>query len=212
MKRINYYTFCKIPKNQLPGVEGHATPEQIENAIGEVFHRQFDDRVLSIEYRDGELTFIMPLRNGQEGSAAGIKAVDDKILELLNDYYKDIITKPLKLREDFVAIYDAIPPFKVVHDNIALNFSISGDKENSFHDIHKAIDTKDLRICVHSSHKITSSVLGLLKMPRLQNLMYIMDPVPEWFNIVHKHFEGEKDLVACQRELIEKDLDEYAEL
>jgi|694.fasta_scaffold11334_4 hypothetical protein len=210
-QRITYYVYCKVPGN-LPNSSLPSTSETIENAIGNLLHNQFENRIVSIEYRDKEFAFKVPITNATEGSTEGISAFDKKLLGLLNNYYKDIITKPLKLKEQFVSIFNIIPPFKIEHPKVALNFTVNGGAEVSLHDIHKAINPKDLALYVSAAVKVTGQVLGLLKMTNLQNLEWAMSNEPEWFKIVHRHFENNNDIIECQRELIIKDLDEYAEL
>jgi len=209
--RITYYTYCAIPK-ELPGKTTPATAETIENAIGNLFHRQFDDRVVSIEFRGNELALSIPIRSAKEGSKTGLQEVGDKMLELLNDYYK--VSKPLKLRNHFVAMYDDIPTFKISCDRISLNFSSLAKKEISLHDIHKVVDTKHLTLFSSASVTIASSVLGLLKIPRLEKLdfMGITQKAPKWFEIVKNHFNSGKNVFACQEELIDAGLKDYAEL
>jgi hypothetical protein len=207
---ITYYVYCKVPGN-LPNSSLPSTSETIENAIGNLLHNQFENRIVSIEYRDKEFAFNVPITNAAEGSKEGISAFDKKLLGLLNNYYKDIITKPLKLKEQFISIYNMIPPFKVEHPNVALNFTVNGGTEVSLHDIHKAINPKDLALYVSTAVKVTGQVLGLLKMTNLQKLDWAMGAEPKWLKIVRKYMES-KNILACQEELIDNELKDYAEL
>lgn len=212
IKRINYYTYCKVPKNKLPGINTPVTGDTIQNAIGDLFHQQFGDRIISIDYRSDELVFNFPLRNAKEGSVSGIKEVTSKILQLLNDFYKDIISKPLKLQHDFLSLINTIPTFKVECDRVALNYNSLGDKKNTLEEIHKILSAKEITIYISPSNHITGNVLGLLKIDKLEKLTYILEPVPQWFKIVKKHFENGKDIIACQEELIDAGLKDHAEL
>lgn len=56
---------------------------------------------------------------------------------------------------------------------------------------------------------ITGNVLGILKMPRLQYLFYNSSDKTKWCNII-KSYIDDKNILKCQRELIQNGLKDYA--
>jgi hypothetical protein len=86
----------------------------------------------------------------------------------------------------------------------------------SFSNIHKHIlDAETIRI----NPNYVGPILSFLKIPTLTDVYAFTGDVndesescKEALSILNKHLNGNRDFIACQRELIEKDLDEYAEL
>jgi hypothetical protein len=56
---------------------------------------------------------------------------------------------------------------------------------------------------------ITSHILGVLLIEGCE--LIILD-YPKVHNIINKHLKGDRDVFACQEELIEAGFDEYAKL
>lgn len=56
--------------------------------------------------------------------------------------------------------------------------------------------------------RIMSNVLGLLLIKGLEDIVIHKDF--DWFVIVNKHFESDKDILECREELIAKGLKDYA--
>ena len=79
---------------------------------------------------------------------------------------------------------------------------------SSLHNIHKQIKhiggSADFRY-----NPIKSHVLGLLLIDGLITVAMDFKPVQ---NIINKHLRGERDIFACQEELIEAGLEDYAQL
>ena len=92
--------------------------------------------------------------------------------------------------------------------------SIGGDLDcfsnclSSLHNIHKQIKHiggyADFR-----KNPITSCVLGLLLINGLTDIFLDNKNVQ---SIINKHLKGDRDIFACQEELIENGFDEYAQL
>lgn len=90
---------------------------------------------------------------------------------------------------------------------IGAAFRCSHNKLTSLHNIHKQIESIDGMF--HADHNpIKSHVLGLLKIKKLDWVN--MDNI-KVMDIINKYLP-EGDIVACQQELIEAGLDEYAQL
>lgn len=208
---INYYTYCRVNPYK-PGVK-FVTVEGFETAVGDLMYNQFGERILQIEYRNGELLFCIDLNDAHQASKKGIKEVDDKILSLLNEYYKDYgLKKSLHLMESFVSVSKGEIPdgIKIETKAITLHYSIVPDESISLHDIHKKIDCEHLQI--NGTSKIKDSVLGLLKIKKLKTLRVIGLNKAEWFDIVLKHFQTDKNILDCQEELMDNGLKRYAKL
>jgi hypothetical protein len=83
-------------------------------------------------------------------------------------------------------------------------------------DIHKLMPNLDfLQI---NACPITSNILGLLRLPNLKNLICqtgntVSTNFERASTIVKKYIEdGSRNIIACQKELYDNDLDDYAEL
>jgi hypothetical protein len=132
-----------------------------------------------------------------------------------------IATKFIKLadkyeiyKNDFEPVSSEMPVV-ILEDNfdktttVEVNHVIIEESVKSLQDIHKVILSAK-QISMGDSSNITQNVLGLLKIKNAITL-YASAKV-QWFNIVKEYFDTGKDFIACQRKLIELDLDDYAEL
>lgn len=77
----------------------------------------------------------------------------------------------------------------------------------SLHNIHKKI--KHCGIANFEKNPIKSHVLGLLL---IKGLTHIWIDKQHLAKILNKHLNGERDVFACQEELIEKGFEEFAQL
>ena len=83
-------------------------------------------------------------------------------------------------------------------------------------DIHKLMSK--LEFLQINACPITSNILGLLRLPNLSMLIYqtgekVSIDFERACNIVDKYIQdGSRNIVACQKELYDNDLDEYAQL
>lgn len=87
-------------------------------------------------------------------------------------------------------------------------FVCSRNQLTSLHNIHKHIKYIG-HFADFSSNPITSSVLGLLLIEGLQKVGLQNQLVQM---IVNKHLEGDQDVFACQEELLEAGLEDFAKL
>jgi hypothetical protein len=105
----------------------------------------------------------------------------------------------------------------------ASSYILRGTGITSLSGIHKVI--KEIRPNRQGDgeivvpHTLTNSILGLLKIPGLRTISYPATERAKYSNelrqaigIVYNHLQtDEKNAIACQRELIENNLDDYAE-
>ncbi len=88
------------------------------------------------------------------------------------------------------------------------NLSCFNNKLTSLHNIHKQI--KHIGgFATFNDNPITSHVLGLLLIDGLQKVFLDNMKVRV---IINKHLKGDRDIFACQEELIEAGYEEYAQL
>jgi hypothetical protein len=76
-------------------------------------------------------------------------------------------------------------------------------------DLHKYCDVETLAF--YGLENVTGNVLSILKMKKLKQIQYSGDDKIEWLDIVKKYIDS-KDIIACQEELIEAGLKEFAKL
>jgi hypothetical protein len=92
--------------------------------------------------------------------------------------------------------------------SIGGNLYCSNNNFTSLHNIHKIIK----HIGGHADFRynpITSHVLGLLL---IDGLLFVMLGNEKVEDIINKHLEGDRDVFACQEELIEAGYEEFAQL
>ena len=85
-----------------------------------------------------------------------------------------------------------------------------GNNITSLHNIHKHLkEVGEERYINLKSNPIESHVLGLLL---IKNLLEVSLDNKKVESIINKHLKGDRDVVECQEELLNKDLDDYAQL
>ena len=91
---------------------------------------------------------------------------------------------------------------------IRLQLSCIANKLTSLHNIHKQIKHIGGR-ANFTFNPIKSHVLGLLLIDGLKNVLFSNKKVEA---IINKHLAADRDVFACQEELIEAGLEEFAQL
>ena len=81
----------------------------------------------------------------------------------------------------------------------------------SLHNIHKRVDCKQLTIL--DAGDVKSCVLGLLRIKRLEKLELVEtgDNI-DWVKIINRYLDSDRDVIECQEELLDNDLEDYARL
>ena len=98
-------------------------------------------------------------------------------------------------------------------DNISIDAGqvlISGRKIKSLHNIHKFLRSAN-EIHVFQSDQITSSVLGLLQVKKVDRIAYREVEAP-WLEIIIDAFKKRENLLDVQDHLIDAGLQNYAKL
>ncbi len=160
----------------------------------------------------GELIIIVELGNDNSNlSHFHIKNTSKAILKITDDLL-DTKLENRNIDNFFLTFRRELGPnVKTDWPYIQFDFSESPSLI-SLEQINQKIPDCKILIFNHSVREIKSNVLGLLKIKSLKEIKIYDVKTTPWFDIIEKHFNGDKDMIKCQRELIENDLDEYAEL
>lgn len=103
---------------------------------------------------------------------------------------------------------DKLTSLEGAPSSIGGDFSCYNNNLTSLHNIHKQIKYIG-GYADFERNPITSHVLGLLLIDGLMKVFLDNKKVEE---IINKHLAGDRDVFACQEELIENGFDEYAQL
>lgn len=98
---------------------------------------------------------------------------------------------------------EGIPP--IMDDFCA----ILNNKLTNLHNIHKLISFTHMGFINAEGNPIVSHILGAFKVKNITNLYIDNKQVSK---IVNRHLRGDRDILACQQELIEAGFEEYAQL
>lgn len=103
-----------------------------------------------------------------------------------------------------------------ISSRIGLDLHAYNNKIESLHNIHKQIKYIG-RNAYFQDNPIKSHVLGLLLIDGLKRIWFVNSYNKEnklfkVEEIINKHLAGDRDIFACQEELIEAGFDEYAQL
>jgi len=96
---------------------------------------------------------------------------------------------------------------------IGVTLFIQNNPIVNLHNVHKSI--KHVKNIHLSSERIKSHILGLLLINELLEVYRETVPLQRWLEIVNQYLpnnQGMKAVYDCQTELLEADLDEYAQL
>ena len=139
----------------------------------------------------------------------GPEFVDGDYVVFMNNL-KTVEGCPNELNGNFHLNSNRLSSFEHFPSIIKGNLFFVNNPITTLHDIHKHIKFmgNDTRMSFNACD-IKSNVLGLLKIKGLTQV-YLQNKNVE--NILNKYLSAEKDLLACQQELIEAGFEEYAQL
>jgi hypothetical protein len=115
---------------------------------------------------------------------------------------------PLTVGHNFDCSYNKLTALELLARQIDYNFKCEYNKLTSLQGIHKQIKQIG-NIADFRKNTIKSHVLGLIRIERLKKVFFDDD---ELTKIINKHLQDGRDVMACQDELIDAGLDEYAQL
>ncbi len=115
---------------------------------------------------------------------------------------------PTTVKNNFVCENNKLTSLEGAPSSVGGYFVCSRNKLTSLHNIHKQI--KHIGLCANFEfNPITSCVLGLLLIDGLEKVYLDTNGVED---IINKHLKGDRDVFACQEELIEAGYEEFAQL
>lgn len=115
---------------------------------------------------------------------------------------------PTTINRDFACSHNELESLEGAPSHIAGDFICRSNNLKSLKGINKII--KHIGGYANfSDNEISSNILGLLRIEGLKNVILDDDTVE---NIINKHLAGDRDIFACQEELIDAGFEEYAKL
>jgi hypothetical protein len=115
---------------------------------------------------------------------------------------------PTSIDGKFYCMDNKITSLEGAPSSIEGNFYCTKNKLTSLHNIHKHI--KHIRAFAgFGNNPITSHVLGLLLIDGLKGVYLDNNEVTD---IICKHLQGDRDVFACQEELINAGYEDFAQL
>ena len=128
----------------------------------------------------------------------------------------DLEGGPKEVMENYICEDSNLYSLKGIAEEIGTSLFLARNNLTSLHNIHKQIkhigDSADF-----TRNPITNCVLGLLLIDGLEHVA-LGDRYDEDLElnkvqmIINKYLEGDKDVFACQEELIEAGFEEFAKL
>ncbi len=136
--------------------------------------------------------------------------VQDELEEIATEamrYSNDELSGALTLDEvnPSVWFFGPVNPNVIIHYPVIV-FELKRNKSISLSNFNKYFpDTQVFRI-----EHITGEVTNVLSLLKIKSLHSVLGKGRQWIQILNKYAKSH-DVIGCQRELIENDLDEYAE-
>ena len=115
---------------------------------------------------------------------------------------------PEEIIGDFDCSANYLTSLEGAPSSIGGNFVCDYNAITSLHNIHKQIK-KIGDSANFTNNPIVSHVLGLLL---IEELPYVVFDNEKLEQIINKHLKGDRDVFACQEELIENGFEEFAQL
>lgn len=132
-----------------------------------------------------------------------------------HNYLTSLKGCPSRIEKDFYCDNNELTSLEFAPSYVVGDFYAYNNKITSLHNIHKQIKHIGGFLSLENN-PIKSHVLGVLLIDGLQNiLMYhqsndrLNDTVAK---ILRKHLQGDRDIFACQEELIENGFEDFAQL
>lgn len=141
-------------------------------------------------------------------SLKGSPSTIDGRFRCSNNKLTSLEGSPSKVGDDFYCEVNKLSTLEGAPSYIGDLFYCYNNNLTSLHNIHKQIKYIG-GIAIFEKNPITSHVLGLLMIERLENIRIDNQVVQ---GILNKHLEGDRDVFACQEELIEAGFEDFAKL
>lgn len=134
-----------------------------------------------------------------------------EIANKIKSSYQQIAVLENNMNFDEIRLYDTLT-FPVEYDYVRTVYPKPGA---SLRGIHKNLKCKTLNFYAASCNNIQEGGLGILLIKNLQEILLPYSSAAtdiEWIKIIKKHFDGDKDVLECQEELIENGYKQFAKL
>jgi len=156
-------------------------------------------------FASDRVTFHLALEPNTHYSKAQLDTIEVKFIEIANEYEV--------YNNNFQTVTSEVPAVVLVENfdrttTVEVNHVILEETVKSLHDIHKVVLSAK-QITMGDSSYVERNVLGLLK---IKNATIYASVKSKWFDIVLGHFKSGKNVLACQEDLIDAGLKDYAEL
>jgi hypothetical protein len=157
---------------------------------------------------------IEPQDAGFKCDHLAITSLNGSPQTIIGDFYchdnllKSLEGGPSSLDGDFYCHRNELTTLEGAPVYIGSSFLCYSNKLTSLKGIHKQIKHIGA-VAEFDGNPIKSHVLGLLKIDGLQEVMLDAKAVQR---IINRHLEGDRDIFACQEELIEAGFPEFAQL
>lgn len=124
------------------------------------------------------------------------------VIDEYNEQYN--LTSRFTITNTWVSVQELPLPFKINVTNVELNTS-------NIKNIEKYINCEMLQF--YDLDTIKDGLLGILKIPALKSLTYSLRSTSKklgWYDILEYHVENGKNILKCQRELIQNGFKDFA--
>ena len=141
-------------------------------------------------------------------SLKGSPSIIDGRFVCSNNKLTSLEGAPSKVSDDFCCEVNKLSTLEGAPSYIGELFNCYFNNLTSLHNIHKQIKYIG-GIAIFNKNPITSHVLGLLMIEGLKDIRIDNQVVQ---GILNNHLTGDRDVFACQEELIEAGLEDFAQL
>jgi hypothetical protein len=193
-------------------VKSNVQIDMFEQNFKYLASQNFKDETVRLDSSSGRINVGIQFNNSSRTIFP--KKVAEIILKFVTNYTGSSVFPPVKMHVNYPTLIlldfsdqdDRIVDQTVDNEHLMINgFTLK--------DIHKHIKNIDSIYC---NDKITDSVLGLLLIEHSLRCFEEVVGVPslneDWMEIVNKHLSGDKDVLECKTDLIEKGFPKLAKI
>lgn len=143
-----------------------------------------------------------------------LKTLDFAPREVGGDFYcrdnrlESLKGGPVKVGGDYACGNNKLTSLEGIASSIGENLYAANNKFKSLEGIHKHIKSMN-GFADFSENPIASNVLGLMRISGLTDVDLDVEGVQI---IINRHLKGDRDIFACQEELVNAGFEEYAKL
>lgn len=211
---LNFKTYLKEETSkvtatlnfQLTPIQNKTFVDDISERFSKYLSGKYDIEIKTAQW-DEVIFYVNDIPESIYGNKSALNKFIKTILVLFPECAENGSLKNFYEQNNIILIFDNVPNVHVDFQYIIIDAPKS---QITLSNIDKHITSKYLTI--KHPENVTGNVLGLLK-TNSKNIYSRRDAkgnFPEWWRIVFKHLEQDKNILKCQRELIQNGLKEYA--